>query len=295
MKSLCLAVAICVLLIAKAGEAYKPVVCMHGFTGTYLEFNQFIEELHRISPDHPVFALNVDNKWASLKRIQTLVDDATKALNDVIAQNQELFRDGFILIGHSQGGIVTRAMLEQNKYNVTKYISLAGVQSGFFGDCGIWFTKNLTCEHVTDLMYTKAMQYTFSAAGYWRTPRREKYLKHNLFLPLLNNEEGTTASPEYQKTQKENFLRVGEYHFFGSPDDEVIKPWYTSLLDTLDTDEESRLSLKDQYIYQHDTFGLRTADEQGRIHFHEVAGVKHEQWIQGRLDILHDYIFPLLD
>jgi len=278
-----------------ATEAFKPIVGVHGFTGTYLEFNQMKEELDKVEPGHPFFALDVDNKWASLKKLQTLVDDASKLLDQTIAENEELFRDGFILIGHSQGGIVTRGMFMQHKYNITKYISLAGVQDGFFGDCGVWFTKNLTCDAVTDLMYTKLMQNSFSAAGFWRSPNREQYLKHNLFLPELNNEEGVSTTLAYQKMLKENFLRVGEYHFFASPQDEIIRPWFTSHFDTLGTDGETRVSMKDQYIYQQDTFGLRTADEQGRIHIHEVPDVKHEQWLQGRTDIYYKYLFPLFD
>jgi len=253
------------------------------------------EELKRYSPEHHLFALNVDNKWASMKKMQTLVDDAIKVLDETIANNAELFRDGFILLGHSQGGILSRAILEQKHYNITRYISLAGVQNGFFGDCGIWFTKNLTCDEITDIMYSKIMQNSFSAAGYWHSPDREKYLKHNLFLPLLNNEEGSAATPAYQQMQKDNFLSINDYYFFGSPSDEVIRPWYTSLFDGLATDGETRLPIQKQYIYEHDTFGIRTAIEQGRVHFTEVPGVRHEEWVQGRTDIYYDYLFPLFN
>jgi len=283
------------LAMAAAVEAYKPIVFLHGFTGTYKEFNELTEELNKYQPGHKVFALDVDNKWASLKGLQTLVDDTAAVLKQTIAQNEEDFRDGFIFIGHSQGGIVTRAVLQQYQWNVSKYISLAGVQDGFFGVCDFWFKHNLTCDAVTDIMYTKAMQNGFSAAGFWRTPERDVYLEKNLFLPRLNNEEGTTTTPEYQKMLKDNFLRAKEYHFFGSPDDEVIRPWYTSVFNTLAPDYETRVPLEDQYIYQKDTFGLRTAVEQGRVHFYEVPGVHHEEWIQGRHDIYYDYLFPLFD
>jgi len=288
-------VAVAVLAICMMADAAKPIVAIHGFTGTYLEFTKMAEELEVAMPGHKLFALNVDNKWASLKRLQTLVDDATKVLKQTIADNEELFRDGFILMGHSQGGIVSRAVMMQNAFNVTKYISLAGVQDGFFGDCGIWFGRNFTCEAVTELMYSKVMQESFSVAGFWRCPDREKYLKHNTFLPILNNEEGTSSTPEYQKMLKDNFLRCKEFHFFASPSDEIIKPYFTSLFDTYDTDGKTRMPLEKQYIYQYDTFGLRTAVEEGRVHFHEVPNVKHEQWVQGRKDIWYDYLFPLFD
>jgi len=295
MTKVVFAFAVAVLVMAVATEAYKPIVFLHGFTGSYLEVKQMTEDLERYQPGHQVFALNVDNKWASLKKLQTLVDDATEVLKQTIAENEEAFKDGFIFLGHSQGGIISRAMIEQNAWNITKYISVAGVQDGFFGDCGIWFSKNLTCDVVSDVMYTKAMQNSFSVAGYWRTPDREMYLTKNLFLPILNNEEDCASTEEYQQMQKENFLRVKEYHFFASPDDEVIKPWFTSLFQTLGTDTVTRVPLEDQYIYQKDTFGLRTAVEQGRVHFYEVPGVKHVEWIESRSDIYTKYLFPLFD
>lgn len=289
---------LCVLVVsALVGvvAAYKPVVLLHGFTGSYHDFDDFIAELERVEPGHPVFALNVDNKWESMKKLQILVDNAARAIDGLIAANPALFKDGFIFLGHSQGGIVSRAVIQQHRYNVTKYISVAGVQSGFYGSCGVWLGKNLTCEMLTDLLYTPMMQNTFSAAGFWRTPLRDKYLRHNLFLPVLNNEEGTAATREYQRMLRDNFLAVGEYHFFGSPDDEIIKPWYSSVFKTLATDGTTVVPRETQYIYTHDTFGLRTAVEQGRAHFYEVPGVKHQGWVGTQLDIVRKYIFPLLD
>jgi len=293
-KVVIVAIAVVVALMATATEAYKPIVGIHGFTGTYTEFNKMKAELEKYQPGHPFFPLDVDNKWASLKKLQTLVDDATAVLEKTIAENEELFRDGFILVGHSQGGIVSRGVMMQHKFNVTKYISLSGVQNGFYGDCGVWFTKNMTCDIITDIMYSTKMQNCFSAAGFWRDIDRDLYLKKNLFLPILNNEEGTSATPEYQKMQKENFLQPQEYHFFGSPDDEIIRPWFTALFDTLGSDGKTRVPIEQQYIYQQDTFGLRTAIEQGRVHFYTVPGVKHEQWMQDT-DIYYKYLFPLFD
>ena len=287
--------AVAVALLAGSADAFKPIVALHGFTGSYKDYNTFIEELNRVEPGHVVFSLDVDNDWASTQGIHTLVKDAIEALEKVIRANETLFRDGFIFIGHSQGGIVSRAMIEARRWNITKYISLAGVQSGFYGDCGIWFGKNATCDLATNIMYSSIMQNSFSVAGYWKSPHRDWYLKGNTFLPSLDNEEGVATTAEYQKMQKENFLAVREFHFFGSPDDEVIRPWFSSLFQTLATDEETAVPLQKQYIFINDTFGLRTAVEQGRAHFHKVPGVSHAGWIGKDLEVLHRYIFPLLD
>jgi len=282
-------------MLATISDAYKPIIAIHGMNGSYRDFDELIDELSTYQPGHRVFALDVDNKIASMKKVQTLVDDAAELIDKIIAKEPDLFRDGFILLGHSQGALVGRALVQQRGYNVTRFISLAGIQNGFYGHCGFWILENLTCSSASAVMYTKALQATLSIAGYWRSPNRAQYLKGNLFLPILNNEEGVTTTPAYQKMQKENFLRVGEYHFFGSPADSSITPWFTSLFDTLGTDGESRVPLKDQYIYKHDTFGLRTAVEQGRAHFYEIPYIKHVDWLDGDTDLFERYLFPLLD
>jgi len=276
-------------------EAYLPVVCVHGSFGSYKDFDDVKKELDAVQPGHPFFSLDFDNKIASMKKLQTLVDDGIEALDKVIAENKEMFSDGFILMGHSQGGIVSRAMFMQKKYNIRKYISLSGIQNGYFGHCHLGFAENITCGSATRFMYSKLVQNTFSVAGYWRTPMRDWYLEGNRFLPILNNEEGVSTSVTYQKMLKQNFLNVGEYHFFSSPDDDSVSPWFTSVFDTLDVDFKTRIPLKNQYIYTNDTFGLRTAIEQGRVHFYEVPNVEHDEWLHGRSDVWQKYLFPLFD
>jgi len=294
VKNVIVVAAIVLAFAGLAAAAYKPIVCMHGFTGSYVEFNQIKEELDRYQPGHPFFALDVDNGKASKKRLQKQVDNAVEVLDNIIAQNQEAFKDGFILVGHSQGGLVARAMFMQHRYNITKFISLASMQGGYYGHCGFWIFKGITCEMASDFFYTKLLQNTFSVASYWRSPKRSKYLKRNLFMPLLNNEEHSPATAEYMQMQKDNFLAVGEFHFFGSPADESIAPWFSQLFDTLDTDGETRVPIQNQYIYTHDTFGLRTAMEQGRVHFYEVPNVKHTEWLSDT-EIFYHYLFPLFD
>jgi len=283
-----------VLAVAVLAD-YKPIVALHGFTGSYIVYDKFIKELDNFSPGHHVFPLNVDNAFQSWKKMQTLVEDTIVVLDKVIADNAELFKDGFIFYAHSQGGLLARALLEQKRYNVTKFISAAGVQNGFYGDCETFLIGNKTCEAVTDWMYSEKMQENFSVAGYWRSPDRVKYLQGNKFLPIVDNEEGISLTQDEKQKQKDNFLSIGEYYFFGSSDDEILKPWFTSLFETYAPDGKSVVPREQQYIYQHDTFGLATAVQQGRCHFVEVPGVKHEGWVYTNMENLRKNIFPLFD
>jgi len=292
--SLYVAIAIA-MMMAMPTTAFRPIVTLHGFCGTYEVYKPFIKALDEYSPGHKVFSLDVDNIFKSWKNLQTIVNDTIVALDKVIAENKELFKDGFIFYGHSQGGLVSRAVLQQKRYNVVKYISVAGVQNGFYGDCAAWIMGNTTCQAVTDFMYSSKIQKSFSVASYWRSPNRDEYLKGNKFLPIANNEEGSPASRDYQVMQRNNFLSIKEYYFFASPDDEILKPWFSALFDTYEADGKTTLPLENQYIYQHDTFGLRTAINEGRVHFKQVPGVHHEGWVWSQMDIVKKYIFPLFD
>ena len=130
------------------------------------------------------------------------------------------------------------------------------------------------------------MQSKLSAASYWRSPNRELYLKGNKFLPVLDNEV------EYNETRKKNFLRPKGLYFFGSPDDEIIKPWRTALFDFWDDDMKT-IPMETQPFYINDTFGLRTAIETKKAHRTAVDNVKHQEWIE-REDIFTDYLVDLL-
>lgn len=130
------------------------------------------------------------------------------------------------------------------------------------------------------------MQNKFSVASYWRCPDRETYLKGNKFLPVLDNEV------EFNASRKENFLRPKGLYFFGSPDDEIIKPWRSALFDFWD-DNMKTIPMETQPFYVKDTFGLRTAVETKKAHRTAVDNVKHQEWLE-REDIFTDYLMDLL-
>lgn len=55
-------------------------------------------------------------------------------IEKAVAANETLYRDGYHLIGHSQGGLLTRCLLEVwPRHRVRNYISLSGVQNGEYG------------------------------------------------------------------------------------------------------------------------------------------------------------------
>ena len=130
------------------------------------------------------------------------------------------------------------------------------------------------------------MQSKFSVASYWRSPDRATYLTGNKFLPILDNELTVNL------TLKKNFLRPEGLYFFGSPADEVIKPWGTSMFDFWDDDMKA-IPMETQPFYINDSFGLRTAIETNKAHRISVDGVLHSEWIE-REDIFTEYVMDIL-
>jgi palmitoyl-protein thioesterase len=130
-----------VLVVAAAGAGgrgvaaptkYKPVVLVHGFSGSAHDWDTFVALLAQEHPGQQAFALDVDNKWASLKPMHKQVADTLAALHSTIAANRTLFADGFHLVGHSQGGLIARAVLQTEPFNVSSFVSLAGIQTGLY-------------------------------------------------------------------------------------------------------------------------------------------------------------------
>eukprot|EP01102_Stenamoeba_stenopodia_P010371 TRINITY_DN3116_c0_g1_i4.p2 TRINITY_DN3116_c0_g1~~TRINITY_DN3116_c0_g1_i4.p2 ORF type:complete len:131 (-),score=28.07 TRINITY_DN3116_c0_g1_i4:38-430(-) len=128
-------------------------------------------------------------------------------------------------------------------------------------------------------------------ANWWHTPLYEsRYLKDNIFLPVINNEaiKNTTEAAQY----KQNFLRLNSTHFFASPNDGTLVPWYTALFDFF-SEDENRVSMFNQTIYTDDLFGLKTLYESNRLNRTAVDGVEHSEWLSNQ-QLFLEYVLPLL-
>jgi hypothetical protein len=70
-------------------------------------------------------------------------------------------------------------------------------------------------------------QEKFCASNFWRDPHHnDKFLAEVAFLPEINNYVEHSNSSRFRA----NFARTPVVHFFGSPHDEVIMPWQSSLI-----------------------------------------------------------------
>jgi hypothetical protein len=110
------------------------------------------------------------------------------------------------------------------------------------------------------------------------------------FPPLTRNSQvNSTDSVRF----KNNFCRVGNHSYFGSPADGVLSPWSTSLYGFFDKNM-SYIPMESQAVFQDDLFGLQTMFDAGRLGRTEVAGVFHTDWLFQQ-NVFETYVLPLLN
>jgi len=276
---------VCVGLCVK--QYTTPVIFMHGLTGDQTAGQLLGDILAREHPGQPFVSLPVDNGDLSYKSLYEQTKDIQDVIQTLIDSYPEAFVNGFHLVGHSQGGLLTRAVVEESdNFNIRNYISLAGVQGGEFGHCDAF--GNPDCEALTKYLYDPQMSNSTSVAQFWRHPDPDVYMAGNVFLPVINNE----VNPDPRR--KNNMLRLKHMYLFASDADEAIAPWQSSLLGFWDTDGQNVVPMEKQNYYVQDTFGLRTLKETNRLTLTSVSGRSHNSWLEEE-DLIMQYIIPALE
>jgi len=151
---------------------------------------QWIAQAH---PGTVTVAVDLFEGLSSLTPLDVQLPKLTAWLKNLTATDAA-WSNGYHVIGHSQGGLLMRALIENSDFhNVHQFITLAGAVNGVFGEPA-WVLQqfgNLTLEALTDLLYTPALQRTLSLANFWKDAADPSfYLKSVQFLPTLNNEVG---------------------------------------------------------------------------------------------------------
>ncbi|XP_078788866.1 lysosomal thioesterase PPT2 isoform X2 [Oryzias latipes] len=228
------------LLAAGCTDAYKPVIIVHGIFDGPKELETlsgFIEEAH---PGTEVILIDLLNYRSSMEPMWKQVDKFGKVIQSIMQRSPE----GVHLLCFSQDtDYVSRVFPDRAKTKVYVFC------------------------------YNKLGQ-KLSVCGYWKDPHHTSaYLRHNIFLPLLNGEKPHSNMKEW----RENFLRIKKLVLIGGPDDGVITPWQSSHFGFYDC-EENVVEMKNQEFYVKDTFGLQTLDARGDLSVCVQSGVKHVEW-----------------
>jgi len=281
-------VVLCLACIGFCAKQYKtPVIFIHGCPGNEHDGDIIGSVLNEKHPGQPFYSLAVDGGDESFKNLYVQLNDYQHAIQSIINSHPDQFANGFHLLGHSQGGIIGRAVVQaSDNFNIRNFVSVSGVQAGIYGGCEDFGYSD--CEALTQHFYSPDFRNTYSIAQFWRSPNRQTYLEGCGFLPYLNNELDPDPS------LKNNTLRLNHMYLFGSDTDEAIIPWQGALFAFYDSDGETIIPMEKQEYYIHDTFGLRTLDKTHRLSLKNVPGLHHVAWIQDR-DVIAKYILPCLE
>ncbi|EGZ10882.1 hypothetical protein PHYSODRAFT_337655 [Phytophthora sojae] len=281
VRSLSLLLSSAVVLLGLAEPSSKlPVIFFHGVFTTWEFGHNF--EANLTAEGREYVALSFCDGQCSIESLLTQVPAAVKAVREVVATNPA-FDDGYIIIGHSLGGPIARATIEEmDDHKAKRFISLAGLQNGqFIGPHAIDIAIEKGAPSLTSIVpervfnysaytpedyYGKMQkdftlfsienpdtQYEYAQFNVQRWPQFGSWSTTNKFLPVYNNVNpclpGNDQCISDQQRRRANFLKLEEAHFFASPVDDAIMPWESCIfgryseVDTIDEIETSFMNM----------------------------------------------------
>lgn len=251
-----------------AAARYRPVVLAPGlFCGDEGGMPVIAAWLQKEYPGIYIQNYTI-NHWASLLiDMNDQVDNLAKLI-----QGDPNLADGFDLIGHSQGGLVTRGYLQRyNNPPVHNWISLAGPQGGVFGvpDFNDWCPDD-TCPWINEIFsellekgFTEPLlQHLVTFAQYWKDPlHMNLFLNTSGFIADLNNER-----PIKNASYKANNLKLNSMTLLLAELDHIVVPKETEWFGFFQDGSDSILqNLTETPTYQGDWIGLKSLDQQGKL------------------------------
>uniref|UniRef100_A0A336MGD0 palmitoyl-CoA hydrolase n=1 Tax=Culicoides sonorensis TaxID=179676 RepID=A0A336MGD0_CULSO len=268
-------------------KKYKPVYLIHGIMTGAESMLLIEEEILRHHPGTVVYNTDRFSGWFSLEntwyQVQKLGEDVMKACKD--------HPEGIHLLGYSQGGLLSRAILQANPNHCVKnFISLSSPQAGQFGDSFLHLIfPSLVAKTAYELFYSRVGQHT-SVGNYWNDPHhQELYYKYSIFLPFVNNEIESSNSTKF----RDGLVKLDRMILIGGPNDSVITPWESSHFGFYNEDDEV-VPYHDRDIYKMDKIGLKTLDKKKKLKIITIPHVHHYAW-HLNISVIDNAILPYLD
>jgi palmitoyl-protein thioesterase len=199
--------------------------------------------------------------------------------------------NGFNCVGLSQGNNICRGYIQRyNDPPANTHLSIHGPVAGVAAlpSCYPDGEQGSICQDISDVLgklaYNEKMQNLLFQANYFREINYLNTLPYKKFSQMgdWNNEDGTT-----DKTIKTNFAKTNKFAMIKANSDSVVVPregeWWGAYSD----DYTTVLTMKETTWYKQDLFGLKTADEQGKLFFNSTEG--------NHLDFTDEELYGWLD
>lgn len=250
-----------------------PIVLVHGILADEHDMAPTVAYINKYFPTTYVKSLVIGlgeySSWWNMY-------DQGEWLAHEIQRDPKL-HDGFIMIAHSQGGLLGRYYIERyNNPAVHTYISWGSPQQGVFGTPGdldnrfTWI--NLIEMYTYKLLYSSMFQKYVSFAGYWHDPLHlAEYTSKCSFLPYLNNEVDHDLAALYKK----NICSLNCMVLVKSINDDIIEPLESCHFGFYkDGDPYQIVPLEESKLFTEDRLGLKTLADSGRL-FLKMATCTH--------------------
>lgn len=233
-----------------------PVVVLHGMgdASTNPGMGSLCKSITKQYPGVYVLCSAVGNGLGSITT--KLAKQVEEFASEV--QSDPQLKDGFHVVGLSQGNMVLRAYVEQvNNPPVKTFVSICGTNNGI-ANC----PNNILYKLVCPLWKLDKYSASIAFSDYWKDPMdKAQYLQKSRFLADLNNERD-----QKNATYKANMLKLEKYVLVMANGDNMVDPKESEQFGYYKwgsmTEKEE---MRDTEAYQGDWIGLKTLDLSHRI------------------------------
>jgi palmitoyl-protein thioesterase len=251
-----------------SSSIYRPVVLMHGITSTAAGMDDVADWIRTSYPGIYIVSVEIGN--GKLDSYLFPLDKQVNLFCETVESDVNL-RQGFNLLGYSQGSIIVRGALERCSLPVFNLITLSGIHQGTFGVPYLTFIPEQYRQLISKYAYEIPVQNALSPPSYWRDPGElDRYIADCHFLPDINNER----EPR-NEIYRQNMIKLNSFVMTYSDIDEVIMPRQSGLFMGYQKNSLEVETWNNSRQFTEDLIGLRTLLEQGKL-FTFTAHVKHQ-------------------
>ncbi|ODV79841.1 alpha/beta-hydrolase [Suhomyces tanzawaensis NRRL Y-17324] len=257
-----------------AHQEFRPVVIWHGLGDQYNStgIHKAAEILDDFYPGIFVYSVYLDLDPEKDQK-KSLFGDANVELEQVCEQLATIpeLKQGFDLIGFSQGGLFLRALVERcSDVNVNNLITFGSPHLGVLElpmceNPGDWVCRRRN-ELLKKQVWFDSVQKRVIPAQYFRDPvNYNQYLLHSNFLVNVNNERPLSFNSSY----KNNLQKLNKLVLFQFTRDTTLVPKETAWFIDFDVSGTS-IPFEKSKIYVQDLIGLKELHLNDKIDFKAI-------------------------
>lgn len=252
-------------------NSYRPVVLWHGLGDNYNSsgMNRVTQLIQEMYPGVFVHSIAIDSD-PSRDENKSLFGDANDEVDLACEQiaNISQLKDGFDAIGFSQGGVLTRALIERcSAARVHNFITFGSPHMGVMELPVCRDEKDWICKRrnafLKKQVWHESIQNTVIPAQYFRDPYEyQKYLDHSHFLADVNNEAGG-----FNASYVENLSNINKFVLVAFLKDQTVVPKNSAWFEDINPCNGAPIPYDDTDLYKGDYIGLKKLDLDQKLVF----------------------------